>query len=273
MEYFSGKTAFITGGASGIGRALAAELATMGARIIIGDIDREAGEEAVRTINGEGETQAAARFELLDVTSAEMFREVVGRIVADYGRIDFFFNNAGVGLNAEFKDSSVEDIDRLSSVNLLGATYGLHAVYLQMIKQGGCHIINTGSTASLAPLPIHSVYAMSKFGMMGITGVLRIEGAAYGINASIVCPGYIDTPHHTSLKMVGYDREKMRVINGKPFPADKCAKKILKGVRRNKPVITIQAAARIVWWLYRIHPSLFFFVGRIMLKTINKAKI
>ncbi|MGB8331491.1 MAG: SDR family NAD(P)-dependent oxidoreductase, partial [Polyangiales bacterium] len=142
------KTAFITGGASGIGRAFAEELAEQGAAVILADRQIELAEDVATAIRQAG-GQATAQE--LDVRDPAQFQRVVDDTVARMGRVDYFFNNAGIGVGGEIATYTLADWDDVLDVNVRGVAHGIQAVYPVMRAQRSGHIINTASIAGLLP--------------------------------------------------------------------------------------------------------------------------
>ncbi|WP_219914110.1 SDR family oxidoreductase, partial [Bacillus paranthracis] len=139
------RVAIITGGASGIGKALAIQLANKDIFVIIADINETSGQELVNNIKNNNQL---ARFEYLDVTNAESVEELIIKIVNEFGRIDYMFNNAGIAMYGEVFDMSLDNWKHIIEINLLGVIYGIQLAYQFMKKQGFGHIINTASATS-----------------------------------------------------------------------------------------------------------------------------
>jgi len=187
LRIFSGGVALITGGASGIGAAIGRALVGKGASVVLADRQLELAQSVA------GELGASARAVELDVRDAEVFQAVVSDVVRTEGRIDYFFNNAGIGIGGFFEDQSIEDWRYIVDVNLLGVVYGVHTVYRVMLEQGFGHIVNTASMAGLIPTPGLSSYGATKHAVVGLTRALRVEGARRGVRVSAFCPGVIGT--------------------------------------------------------------------------------
>jgi len=267
MKNFSGKTAIVTGGASGIGRALCRELAKAGADVTAADIN-EAGVQEVA--EGIRKTGGRARAVKLDVTDEPAVRALVEKTAADQGRLDYMFNNAGIGIGGEVQDMSLDHWRRIVDVNLWGVLYGTLAAYRVMIRQGSGHIVNTASSAGLLPAPLLTAYGMTKHAVVGLSAGLRVEGAGKGVKVSVVCPGFIETAIFDSTTYVNTDKE--RTWSLKPrwipmMPAEACARVILRGVSKNKGIIPVQTPAHVFWWLRRIHPAI---VDRLMESAVQR---
>jgi len=253
MDAFDGKIALITGGASGIGRAVGEQLARRGARVVLADIN---GDSVRATAAAIGAAGAAT----VDVTDAAAVEQLVNDTVRTHGRLDYLFNNAGIAIMGEAHNMSLSDWTRLIDVNLRGVVNGVLAGYPVMIRQGSGHIINTASLAGLVPTPGATGYATTKHAVVGLSTGLRAEGAGLGVKVSVVCPGVIDTPlkYGTELINPGADRDKLlNAIPFKLYPPEACARDILHGVERNRPIIVVTAGAKLTSLFYRWAPSLF----------------
>jgi NAD(P)-dependent dehydrogenase (short-subunit alcohol dehydrogenase family) len=191
----SGKTAFITGGATGIGRGIAEAMSAVGMRVAIADIDLQALE---RTASETGATPYH-----LDVRDFEQFCEVAAKVVLDFGAIDVVCNNAGVGPVGAIADLTMDDWNFVLDVNLWGVIHGVKA-FLPILKQNseGGHIINTSSMSGLMAGPGFGAYTVSKYGVVALTEVLAMELArdAKGVRASVLLPGPTETAIATSLR-------------------------------------------------------------------------
>ena len=261
MNPFRDKVSIITGATSGIGRALGEDLAGRGAQVILTGRRVELAKEIAQTLQSEGHKAEAAA---LDVTQADAVHELVQKIYSHYGRLDYMFNNAGIGVADEARDLNLDHWRGILNVNLLGTVNGVTASYPIMVKQGFGHIINTASIQGLLPLPYSASYVTSKYGVVGLSEALRIEGADLGVKVSVVCPGYIKTEIFHKIKVLRMDRKKM--IRSLPrrlgISAEKCSKKILRGVERNKAIIVITGHAKLLWIIHRIHPGLILWMMR-----------
>ena len=167
-------TALVTGGASGIGQALAVGLAETGVTVIVADRQFDRAETVVRTIRSRGGRADPAA---LDVRNRREFADVVTSALDRTGRIDYLFNNAGIGVLGEARHYSDDDWSEVIDVNLTGVCNGIAAVYRHIIRQRSGHIVNIASLAGLIPAPLTASYTASKFGVVGLSRVLRIEAA------------------------------------------------------------------------------------------------
>jgi len=254
MEEFRGKVAVVTGGASGIGRALGEELVRQGARVVLADVNGDAARQVAAAITPAGAASAAT----VDVTDAGAVERVVGETAAAHGRLDYMFNNAGIAIMGDARLMTLADWNRLIDINLRGVVHGVAAAYPVMVRQGFGHIVNTASFAGLTPNPGATGYAMTKHAVVGLSTSLRAEAAPLGVRVSALCPGLIDTPIKDAAKMLGNaDREEVvRSVPVKMYPVAACARDALRGVARNRPIIVVTTPAMAGWLVYRIAPGL-----------------
>ncbi|MBM3156825.1 MAG: SDR family NAD(P)-dependent oxidoreductase [Chloroflexi bacterium] len=263
MNHFRDKVAIVTGGATGIGRALCEELGRRQAKMVIAvDINGEGAQEVASGITTAG---GKARGVYLDVTQAVKVQELVNDTVTQHGQLDYMFNNAGVGVGGEFRHLNPEHWQHVMDVNLRGVIYGTEAAYRVMVSQHSGHIINISSLAGLLPLPLGTPYATSKHAVMGFSTSLRIEAAKLGVKVSVVCPAFIKTGIYDRTPFIGLQREgavsqlaSMRIMS-----PERCARIILRDVERNLAIIIVPKRARLLWWLHRANPAIIsYFLGR-----------
>lgn len=252
---FSGKTAVVTGGASGIGRALCRELGARGARVIVADRNLDGAKATASTLAGAEAVE-------LDVTRSADVDALLAR-VAERGGLDFMFNNAGIAILGDAGDFSHDDVDRLVDVNIRGVMYGTYAAYRHMKARGTGHIVNTASIAGLIPSPMFVAYAATKHAVVGLSTSLRVEAEPHGVRISAICPGVIDTPLVDNAERRGFGQRLGRGALGfKPYAAEDCARDALDGVARNEPVIVVTPIAKVAHRIFRHLPGLGFVLSR-----------
>ncbi|MEP2103812.1 MAG: SDR family NAD(P)-dependent oxidoreductase [Parasphingorhabdus sp.] len=193
MTEIQGKVAFITGGASGIGLALAKTLMSRGARVAIADTD----EHALAAVQSEFGSQATAI--LCDVANLSSVEQAAATTLSAYGEVHLLFNNAGVGAGGVAGEISVEDWRWAIDVNLMGVVHGVETFVpiIQSQKTGG-HIINTASIAGHIAAPYMSPYSATKFAVVGYSECLKLELAMHNIGVSVLSPAFVRTNIHNS---------------------------------------------------------------------------
>jgi NAD(P)-dependent dehydrogenase (short-subunit alcohol dehydrogenase family) len=246
---FAGKTALITGGASGIGLALGTELRRLGATVVLADVD-------------------PAAEEVFDVRDLDAFCAVVER----HAPVDLLFNNAGISMGGPAHELTAANWDGIIDVNLRGVVNGVLAAYPAMVERGSGHIVNVASGAGLVAPPFVTAYAATKHAVVGLSTGLRPEAALHGVRVSVICPGAVDTPILDRRDGVGAvtAREYLRVVRQKPVAADAFARRALRGVARNRAVIIEPPSARALWYLHRLSPALTRAVVARLAATIDR---
>jgi len=186
------KVAIITGGGSGIGQATALRLAEEKVNIVVVDVNDKGGNETVELVKKLG---VDAIFVKADVSKQEEVKNYVEKAVEKFKKIDYFFNNAGISGSGKFYlDTSVEEIDRIVGINLMGALYGARYVTENMLKNGGGSIVNTASSAGVIGQDSVVTYSATKHGIIGLTKSLVAEYAKDGLRVNAIAPGPTETP-------------------------------------------------------------------------------
>jgi NAD(P)-dependent dehydrogenase (short-subunit alcohol dehydrogenase family) len=186
----AGKVAIVTGGASGMGRAIALRMADEAAHVLVGDLDSEGGRRVAEEARTRGGTCTALT---VDVTRRADMQQLTRAAVDTYGRIDILVNNAGVRVIRPFLEHTDEDWDRMLDVNLRSQFLGAQAVLPTMLEQGGGRIINNASVAALVGRPNRAAYCAAKAGVLGLTRALAIDVRHTGITVNALVPGSITT--------------------------------------------------------------------------------
>lgn len=253
------RVAIVTGGASGIGRALAGALGARGFQVVVADRQIELSEEAATAIRERGGSASAAR---LDVRVFGEVEQLIRETFEASGRIDLLFNNAGIGVGGEIRDYTLADWEDVFDVNLRGVVHGVLAAYPSMIRQGFGHIVNTASMAGLITTPMSGSYTATKHAVVGLSKALRVEARTYGVRVSVLCPGVIRTPilrggryGRVNLPVSEQESEE-RFERLRPMDVDRFAEKALRSVFRNQAIIVFPRWWKLWWYVERISPPL-----------------
>jgi NAD(P)-dependent dehydrogenase (short-subunit alcohol dehydrogenase family) len=264
---FAGQKCFLTGAASGIGRATALAAAARGAELFLTDIDADGLAAVVADIERAGGTVHAHA--ALDVTDLAALRTFVAQIHAAHGSVDVVMNIAGISLWGPVELLTEQHWQRVVDVNLMGPIHVIQCLVPAMIAAGrGGHLVNVSSAAGLFGLPWHAAYSASKFGLRGLSEVLRFDLQRHRIGVSLVCPGGVDTPLVETVKIVGVDtsrpqiqalRRRFRAHAVAPAVA---AAAILDGVERGRYMIYTSLDIRVGHFFQRVFPWGYEFVMR-----------
>lgn len=262
MKNLKGKVAAITGAGSGIGQALAVELAKLGCDVAISDINETGLQDTENQVSAYGVTVKSS---LLDVASREAVNEWADKVVADFGEVNLIFNNAGVSLSETIESMSYENFEWLMNINFWGVVHGTKAFLPHLKASGEGHIINVSSVFGMIGVPSQSAYNAAKFAVKGFTECLREEMELDESNVKVTCvhPGGIKTNIVRSSRIgdVGkagaQDKDQAAKLFAKAArtTAEQAAKVILDGVKKNKPRVLIGADAKVIDTMQRLLPT------------------
>ena len=196
MKEVSGKAAFITGGASGLGLAMAKSFSGAGMKVAIADVQEDALVAAQENFSDSNAEVIAVQ---VDVTDRQALEDAADEAETAFGKIHVVCNNAGVAVSGNIKDHSFQDWDWLMGVNVNGVINGTQVFTNRILNHGeGGHIVNTASMAGLLPIAALSVYNTSKFAVVGMSEAIAQDPAKFNIGVSVLCPGFVDTNIYTS---------------------------------------------------------------------------
>lgn len=269
-----GRVGFVTGGASGIGEALATKLAEGGAEVWIADRQIDKARQLAQRLSTGG---AQAHAIELDVRDYQSFERAVADALQESGRIDYLFNNAGIGVAGEIASYTLDDWNDVFDVNLRGVVHGIQAVYPIMIRQHSGHIVNTASMAGLTTNAGQASYSATKHAVVAISRTLRVEAEGHGVKVSVLCPGVIRTPILTGgvygrNHMTGVSNEDLLKSWEKlrPMAPEMFAERVLRAVLRNDAMIVVPAWWKGLWYLERLSPALSLRLAKAMLKRVRE---
>jgi 3-hydroxybutyrate dehydrogenase len=185
------KVAVITGAASGIGKEIALTFAREGAKVVIADLDQEAAQETASEIDPLVQRALGVG---MDVSNEEQVEVGMARAIETFGRLDILISNAGVQIVAPLVEFEFANWKKLLSIHLDGSFLTTRAALRQMYRQGSGSIIYMGSVHSKEASPLKAPYVTAKHGLVGLAKVVAKEGAAHGVRANVICPGFVRTP-------------------------------------------------------------------------------
>ncbi len=260
MKDLKDKNAIVTGSASGIGRAVALELAGEGANIVIADLNEPEMDEAAEQIRALG---VKAIIKKTDVSSKDQVKELIDYTIDEFGSLDLLVNNAGVVVMGEMRDMRIEDEwEWIMGINLWGPIYGCHYSLPHMVKRGSGHIVNIASAAGFFAAPGVGAYCTTKFGVVGMTEALRSEVARFGVGVTCVCPGLVKTSIFKSSVNIGaVPKNQNRLFKLRGQSPERIAKRIVRGIKRNKPMLVPTIDAKAMYLLKRFFPRIYSWVG------------
>ncbi|KAA1428185.1 SDR family oxidoreductase [Mycolicibacter arupensis] len=263
-QYYRGKRCFITGAASGIGRATALRLAEHGAELYLTDRNAEGLAQTVADAQALGALVPEHR--VVDVADYDDVAAFAADIHARHEPMDVVMNIAGVSAWGTVDRLSHEQWRKMVDINLMGPIHVIESFLPQMVAAGrGGNLVNVSSAAGIVALPWHAAYSASKFGLRGVSEVLRFDLARHRIGVSVVVPGAVKTGLVHTVEIAGVDREDPQVekwvgrFAGHAVSPEKAADKILAGVARNRYLVytsgdirALYAFKRLAWLPYSV---------------------
>ena len=271
-----GKRCLITGAASGIGRATAIAVAAQGAELFLTDRDGEGLERVTAEIRAAGGT--VTYFGVADVADHEAVVALAAGVHALVPSMDVVMNVAGISTWGRIEELEHEHWRRTIEINLMGPISVLECFVPPMIAAGrGGHVVNVASVAGLFGLPWHAPYSASKFGLRGVSEVLRFDLRKHGIGVSLVCPGAVKTPLVGTVEIVGIDRDspKMRrliaLFERRAVTAEKVAERIVEAIERNRYLVFTSPDGRILHWFQRHFEPAYRLVMRLFNRELDRA--
>ncbi|HTQ60948.1 MAG TPA: SDR family NAD(P)-dependent oxidoreductase [Candidatus Solibacter sp.] len=261
MSFLSSGVAVVTGAGSGIGRALAQQLASAGSALAIADIDEAGLTETAASLT---DKKAAVSTHVLDVSNEEGVRSFAEDVVARHGRVTLLINNAGVALIGTFEEISLDDLRWLMGINFWGVVYGVRCFLPILKEQPRAHIVNLSSVFGIIAPVGQSAYSASKFAVRGFTESLRHELEGTTVSVSCVHPGGIHTPIAKRARLGAnapankHQEAVARFEQLTPTSPGAAAARILRGVERREPRILIGRDAHQIDIVQRLRPATYW---------------
>ncbi len=270
MNYYLGKTIYITGGSSGIGLAAAVLLSSYGANIVVFARNKEKLEKALAQIEA-SKKSASQRFASvsLDVSDNRAVKKAMAKTVGEFGAPDMLINSAGVAYCNDFEHTSFEKFDEEIKIDLYGVWNVCEALVPVMKAKGAGHIVNISSLAGLVGVYGYTAYSAAKFGVIGFSESLRGELKPHGINVSILCPPDTDTPQLHEENKTKPAETKAISGNAGLYQPDYVARVMLKYALKKKPIIIPGLDGKFTHIMKRLFPWL---VEAVMDGAIKKVR-
>lgn len=249
------KHAIVTGAASGLGRAIAVELARHAWHVALCDLNDEGSQETLRLVREAG---GEGQLEHLDVTAPDEWQRLRDKLQGAWSQLDLLVNNAGVGVGGDVGKLPLEDWHWIININLYGAIYGCHTL-VDWMKQNarGAHIVNIASMAAIVSAPGMAPYNVTKAGMLSFSETLFGELAPYNIGVTGVCPAFFPTNILQSGRFQTQQQRKLadRMMSQSRATADQVAKRVMRAIERNELYVFVPAVASVFWRLKRLMPK------------------
>ena len=265
MQITNGTVAVITGAGSGIGRALALNLASKGAALAIADVNEAGLEETRARISG-----VKVSSHLVDVSNKNRVNAFVGEVQEAHGKANLIVNNAGVALGGRFEECSLEDMEWLFSINFWGVVHGCRAFMPLLKREPVAHIVNVSSVFGLIAPVGQTAYSAAKFAVRGFSEALRHELEGTPIRLSVVHPGGIKTNIARNARLGANSQQRQEVVQAAmakmeasftTSPED-AAERIAQGILRDEPRILIGKDATQIDWIQRVFPTTYWKIMR-----------
>jgi NAD(P)-dependent dehydrogenase (short-subunit alcohol dehydrogenase family) len=254
---FAGKRVFVTGAASGIGRATALRLAREGAELYLTDVNPDGLEQTVADARALGADVPEHR--ALDISDYDAVARFAADIHTHHPAMDIVMNIAGISAWGTVEHLTHQHWRSMIDVNLMGPIHVIETFLPPMVAAGrGGQLVNVSSAAGLVALPWHAAYSASKFGLRGLSEVLRFDLARHDIGVSVVVPGAVNTPLVDTVRIAGVDREHPKVqrlvglFSGHAVAPEKVADRILAGIAKNRFLIFTSADIRALYAFKRL---------------------
>lgn len=269
MRDLAGKVAVVTGGASGIGRAIAESLAAKGATIAVADLDTDGARRVAKQLEEQG---ARATAHSVDVSNEDSFRALRLEVLQAHGCVDILVNNAGIaGAPGDFVAAGLDDVRRLLDVNLYGVIYGTSVFLPELLERERASLVNVSSYTGLLGTGSMVGYSTSKFGVRGFTEALRMELAGSPVAVTLVFPGATRTPLMANSPLLhGTQKERLQASldNARALSADVVADRVVRGIIKGSPRVLTGADTKVLDVITRLAPGRY---SAILAKPMRKA--
>ncbi|AHK29470.1 2-hydroxycyclohexanecarboxyl-CoA dehydrogenase [Rhodococcus opacus PD630] len=268
IKTLDGKKCLITGAGSGIGQATALAAAAEGAELFLTDINEVGLAQTVEQVGSRGGTVSFSR--ALDVSDYDAVSAFAADVHDQFGSLDVVMNVAGISAWGTVENLEHRHWKSMVDVNLMGPIHIIESFLPSMVRAGrGGHLVNVSSAAGLLALPWHAAYSASKFGLRGVSEVLRFDLKRHGIGVSLVVPGAVKTPLVGTVEIAGVDRDDPRIqkavhrFEKRAVTPEKVASCIIAGIKKDRYLVYTSPDIRFgYWWARKFSPPYDFVMQR-----------
>lgn len=252
LDDLRGKVAIVTGASSGIGKAMAVEFASRGAKVVLASRNSEKLSEVTEQISTKN--GIAVNFPT-DVSDEQQCKKLIEETVNLFGNIDILVNNAGISMRANFLDVELDVLKRLMDTNFWGTVYCTKYALPHLLKSKG-NIVGISSICGITPLPGRTGYAASKHALDGFLETIRVENIEKGLHVMLVHPGFTTSNiRNVALNRYGLPQVETPLEEDKLMPAERVAKEVAEGIIHKKRDITLTTEGKLITWLYKRIPA------------------
>jgi len=276
MKIEKGAKVCITGAASGIGRSTAIAMAGFGARLFLTDINEKGLSETCSLVSRTGGEVCIQK--AFDIRNMEEMKAFADQVHADFGPLDILINNDGIALFALVEDMTHQHWKKVIDTNLWGPIHGVECFLPQMIRAQKGYLVNISSTAGLTGAPWHAAYSTAKWGLVGLSEVLRYDLMQHHIGVTVICPGAVDTPLKNTVEILSVDRESpavremVRRFEKHSISPDRAAELIIDAIQKEKFLVITSLDIKILYFLKsHVYPAYHMILKRIS-RMMNKLK-
>jgi len=253
FETLKHKVVIVTGASSGIGRAIAKEFASKGAKVVLASRNLEKLSQIREEIEKTGGTAIALS---TDVSDEVQCKELIEKTINLFGRIDILVNNAGISMRANFQDVELDVLKKVMDTNFWGTVYCTKFALPYLLERKGS-IIGISSIAGITPLPARTGYVASKHAMDGFLETIRVENNDTDLHVLLVHPGFTTSNiRNTALNELGIPQMETPLKEDKLMPAERVAREVVIGILQKKKSITLTTEGRLITWIYKYMPNL-----------------
>ncbi len=266
------KKVFITGGASGLGRALALHYARAGWNVCIADLNDARGEETRKELEAASSSGSEMLYRHADVTREQDLQAIADELSQLWAGLDVLVNNAGVAQAGAIEDVTISDWEWIIDINLLGVVRGCKVFTPIFKRQGSGHIVNIASMAGLLDVPRMASYNVTKAAVVALSGTLEQELMDDGIHVSVVCPSFFQTNLEETMRTTDPRMKKMmgKLLSSGKLTAEQVAEHIVKGVEKQQSYILPHASGENLWLAKRYLPQRLY--SKLFHRSVNSMK-